>query len=207
MNRLLTSVTSLIIFGASFAFKASAQNIRLASSVASAIRDRGDFAQVGRSLRTPQSSATSRGDLDEAADSLVAIALSPGSANVAIRTRTAATLALGYASLPSEGRFVRYAGAESRLFAIARGSTEDDVRLTAIRALASPRDTIGFIGALEAVARKPGYAATWAIERLLLRTGKAGIDAARRLYLQQEVPDRDASADLARAAVRHGWNR
>ena len=186
---------------------ANGQTLKFSASVSSAVRSRGDYELAGRTLRREDPRASSPNVIDEIADSLVALALSASDKTSNPNARTAAVQALNFSLLPTKGKSTRYAGAETRLHVIANSSTEDAVRMAAIRGLTGTSDTTRFVTTLVAVAKNTGLSADWAIERLLYRTGGAGVEAARELYVRALVIDPDARLSLGRAATQLGWRR
>ena len=180
------------------------------AEVAASLREHG---HVGGALAvlTQARGPHAQGNMDEIADSLVAIAVSfPGMDLRAVRTRGAAQTALVLAGMGSSGvmgndRGIPYAGAEDRLMHIAEAPQDIGIRSSALTGLTQLPNKTRLLSFLRRIATSQNTVAWHAITLLTEDTGPGGRALAYALYREGSVTQPTAREMLDRAAAAYRW--
>lgn len=179
-------------------------------------------ADVARSLRTRASpgfarmvltqalGARERRVMDEIADTLVAIALTPGTDELIFSVRSEAVSALteagvGYTGIVDRADAVPYAGAASRLVRIAQAAQDPDVRAQALRGLLDQPNRQASLQLIRSFAVSQDPLAEFAVVLLGNRAGPEGLAVARELHRSGSVTQPYARTALDGIARYHRW--
>lgn len=192
---------------------ASAQTPRLteptAADVARSLRTRASpgFARV---VLTQALGARERHVMDEIADTLVAIALTPGTDELIYSVRSEAVSALteagvGYTGISDQIYAVPYAGAVSRLVRLARAAQDMGLRAAALVGLLAQPDRQASLQLVRSFAISQDPLAETAVVLLGNDAGPEGLAVARELHRSGSVTHPYARSALDGIARYHRW--
>jgi hypothetical protein len=145
--------------------------------------------------------------LDELADTLVAIATTlqgNGERHGDVRFNALFLLAATSRVEPGEGA-IAYRGAQVRVARIAETAEDVGIRGAAVGMMEWLPDREAALSFLERISKSHGVVADDAVYVLGVKAGPAGLQVARRLFLEGKVTNEGAKRTLRGLAQVHGW--